>query len=138
MNNEIKLELDVNSGDGTHVKLIKYLVRFDSSNLTGDVVFTTASRTMGWKINELWPGSIFTDCKVRVVKALLIKTCNTKTKEDNKVVDVLWTRDDFASDLKVNLHNMARQHASAQVGGEEVITYVLQVVKFVCLPLSLT
>lgn len=124
--NEIKLEVEINSGEGLHIKLIKYLVRFDTSQLTNEVAFQSHIKTQGWSRYEFWPSSILTDCKVLIVKAVKIETCNPKTGRDHKVLDVLWTRAGFTDDFKLNLNSMAR-YQSVKREGEEVIIFLIQV-----------
>lgn len=124
--NEIKLEVEVNSGEGMHIKLIKYLVRFDTSQVSNEVVFQTHNKTQGWSRYEFWPSSILSECKVLIVKTVKILTCNPKTGQDHKVMDVLWTRAGFTDDFKLNLNSMAR-YQSVKKEGEEVIIFLVQV-----------
>lgn len=125
--NEIKLELEIDSGEGVHIKMIKYLSRFDATQSSSEIVFKTSATTMGWSRHEFWPSSILSECKVLIVKAVKMVTCNSRTKQDNKVLDILWTREGFTGDFQLNTSSMARHQSSRQKDGEEVIIFLIQV-----------
>jgi hypothetical protein len=127
VSNEIKLEIEVNSGDGVHLKLIKYLCRFDASANSQDVVFTNWRATQGWSKYDFWPSTVFGECKVQIVKAAKILTSNRSTMQDNKILEVLWTRSGFTDDFNVNLSTLAHSQSLCQTAGEEVIIYCTQV-----------
>lgn len=124
--NEIKLELEIDSGEGMHIKMIKYLARFDTST-DSNVRFKTSAVTKGWGRYEFWPSSILTECKVMIVKAVKMVTCNSKTQQDNRVLNILWTREGFTGDFQLNTNSMARHQSSRQKDGEEVIIFLIQV-----------
>jgi len=124
--NEIKLELEIDSGEGMHIKMIKYMARFDAS-IDSNVVFKTSAVTKGWGRYEFWPSSILSDCKVMIVKAVKMVTCNSKTQQDNRVLNILWTREGFTGDFQLNTNSMARHQSSRQKDGEEVIIFLVQV-----------
>ena len=123
----MKLVIEVNSGDGVHVKLVKYLARFDSSQVSHDIPFTTYRMTQGWSKYEFWPSTLLSDCKVQIVKVAKIQASNTKTMVDNKVLNVLWTRQGFADDFKVNLGQLAHNQVLRMKDGEEIIIFCIQV-----------
>lgn len=127
ISNEIKLELEVDSGEGMHIKMIKYLARFDAWQPSNPVAFKTSAITLGWGRHEFWPSSILSDCKVLIVKAVKMVTCNTKTQQDTKVLNILWTREGFTGDFQMNTSSMARHQSSRQKDGEEVIIFLIQV-----------
>lgn len=123
----------MDSGEGMHIKMIKYLARFDAWQPNNVVSFKTSATTLGWGRHEFWPSSVLSDCKVLVVKAVKMVTCNTKTQQDNKVLNILWTREGFTGDFQMNTNSMARHQSSRQKDGEEVIIFLIQVSVPVCL-----
>jgi hypothetical protein len=130
--NEIKVELDINSGQGMHVKLVKYLERFDSSVCQGDTALKTCVATMGWGKYDLWPSSALSDCSVQVVKAVRVVSADSKANTGNQIIDVLWTKQSFTDDLNVNLnyivrHLAARSHQRDGGGGQTITVFVVQV-----------
>jgi TusA-related sulfurtransferase len=50
--------------------------------------------------------------------------------QDNKVLDVLWTRKGFTDDFKLNLNSLAHNQVLRQKDGEEIIIFCVQVRDF--------
>lgn len=120
------MQIELTTGEGTHLKLTKYLTRFDSARPGGDVILSSSLKSMGWGKFEFWPSSVLQDCTITIVKAMTIRMRNEVMNEDINVVDSLWIHNDFKD-------NFDFQSISGQVltlnqkDGEEFIVYIIQV-----------
>ena len=71
-----------------------------------------------------------------LVKAVLIQTNNVQSKQEHKILDILWTRDGFIDDFKLDISSLARQVSGKNKSGEEVIIFITQV-HYYCIVLTI-
>lgn len=71
-----------------------------------------------------------------LVKAVLMQTNNVQSKQEHKILDILWTRDGFIDDFKLDISSLARQVSGKNKSGEEVIIFITQV-HYYCLVLTI-
>ena len=140
----IKLCIDVTTADGTRMTLVKYLARFDQGGqvpvhypensshhhhnhptIAGNVPFINSSNSMGWKLFEYWPSSILSNARVKIVRAIKIKTQNSLSRESVRVLEVLWETSHGA--MTVDYRNISRSIGGKSNEGEEVVEFIIQV-----------
>lgn len=142
----IKLCIEVTTADGTRLNLVKYLARFDQPGervpqnypensshhhhqhptISGNIPFIQSANTMGWKLFEFWPSNLLTNAKIKIVRAIKIKTQNAITKEGVKILEVLW-ENNSRNQTEVDYRNISRSLGGKSSEGEEVVEFIIQV-----------
>ncbi len=146
----IKLCVEVTTADGTRLSLVKYLARFDQPadrvpqhypensshhhhqhpNIAGNISFIQSANTMGWKLFEFWPSNLLSSAKIKIVRAIKIRTQNAATREGVKVLETLWESPTRGQPAEVDYRNISRSLGGKSSEGEEVIEFIIQVINY--------
>jgi hypothetical protein len=141
----IKVLIEVTTADGTRLTVIKYLTRFDRPHdavpthypenssyhhhnypsSTGNVPFIHSINTIGWKLFEFWPSTMLSGAKVRILRAIRIRTQNFLTNEPAKLLEILWESPNCPNDFDYRL--ISRSISGKNNESEEVVEFVIQV-----------
>jgi hypothetical protein len=121
----VKLTVDITTSEGTVIRMIKFLSRFDNS-ATDNIHFDLAPRTNGWRQHEYWPSTVVSGTEIRLVKAVKIKSLNSVTGENTHVIDELWDSED-GSDEQVEWHTIARCFSGKSQENDEFVEFIIKV-----------
>lgn len=123
----IKLVIDLTTSEGTVIKMIKFLTRFDSS-LTENVPFQLAARSNGWRIHDFWPSTIISSADAKIVKAAKIKFMNSASDEPTRVLEELWSSESIGD---VELNTLTRCFAGKSHESGDFVAFFIKVSDFV-------
>lgn len=126
-NDQVKLTIEITTGDGTHVNMIRYLERFDHQHPHSEISFKHSFMTLGWNLYEFWPSSILGNCKLAIVKVVKVKTLNSISHNESQVLDTLWKSDMFTEDATIDPTAIPRFYGNKNCEGEDVIEFVIKV-----------
>lgn len=121
----VKLTVDISTSEGTVLRMIKFLSRFDNSS-TENIQFELESRTNGWKQHEFWPSTEVLSTEIRMVKAVKIKSLNSATGENTHVIDELWDLGDQA-DEQVEWNTIARYFSGKCQENDGFVEFIIKV-----------
>jgi hypothetical protein len=95
--------------------------------MSGNIPFIQSANTMGWKLFEFWPSGLLSGTKVKIVRAIKIKTQNPTTKEGVKILEILWENNSRGQVADVDYRNISRSLGGKNAEGEEVVEFIIQV-----------
>lgn len=119
----IKLVIDLTTSEGTVIKMIKFLTRFDSS-LTENVPFQLAARSNGWRIHDFWPSTVISSADAKIVKAAKIKFMNSATDEPTRILEELWSSESIGD---VELNTLTRCFAGKSHENDDFVAFFVKV-----------
>lgn len=119
----IKLVLDLTTSEGTVIKMIKFLTRFDPS-LTENIPFQLAARSNGWRNHDFWPSTVISSADAKIVKAAKIKFMNSATNEATRIVEDLWSSESVG---EVELNTLTRCFAGKSHENDDFVAFFIKV-----------
>lgn len=122
----IKLNIDITTAEGTVIKLIKFLARFDTS-LTADIPFDLAPRTNGWRLYDFWPSTVLTPIQVKITRAVKIKSLNSASRENTRELSEVWKTPAGDSNGDVEWHTIPRTFGGKSMENEDFVEFIMKV-----------
>lgn len=124
----MKVVVEIVTGDGTTLSLIKYLGRSGDSPPVDVSQFQNVVLTLGWKLFEYWPSTILTSCQAKLVRVIKLQATAVGTSDEKYFTEVMWPSQSSAADAKdMDYSRIAVKFGSRNSLGEEVVLYVFQV-----------
>lgn len=121
----VKLNIDITTSEGTVIKLIKFLTRFDNST-SENIRFSLAQRTNGWRLHDYWPSTVISNIAVKIVKAVKIRSLNTATGENTHVLEEIWNCGEAVTE-EIEWNTISRCFSGKSHENDEFVEFVIKV-----------
>lgn len=126
----VTLTIELHTPEGSHLKMIKYLIRFDDKEKIDNVPFKHAINSMGWKLFEFWESSVLSNAQAKIIRAVKIKSQSLQTNTGTKVLETIWNDPDFDHLFQNNefdWSSIAKSHGNKNSEAEEVVEFIVKV-----------
>jgi hypothetical protein len=123
----VKLTINMTTGEGTFIKIIKFLGRFDRST-SENIAFSHSARSNGWRLFDFWPSTVLTPLRIKMVKAVKVKSNGTDASDSIRITNELWRSNEIANFGEIDWSTIPRHFGGKSLEpNEEFVVFIMKV-----------